>query len=78
MVGTVVTGSLGHMLYGVAQKHTAFSTYMIIARIQAPLTALFAWVFINKILQVHQMIGMVIVIIVCTYVAIASRKEKLV
>ncbi len=71
-----VLASLGHLLYGISQTHTSYSSNILIANIHTPFTAIFAFFILRQTLTYFQLLGIGITIIIVTSAAFYEQKYK--
>ena len=71
-----VLGAGGHLLFNYSQPRTSFRFNAIASTIHTPATAFFAWWFIGGTLNLHQLLGMLVVTVVVAYMSIATRSKK--
>ncbi|MFN8015268.1 MAG: DMT family transporter [Acidimicrobiia bacterium] len=70
-----IIGAGGHLLFTYSQNHTSFRFNTIASTIHNPMTAIGAWLLLDKVLKVHQIIGMAIVSCVVAYMTLSTRKK---
>lgn len=76
LIVLMVFGAGGHFLFSMSQSRTSYRFNAIASTVHIPATAIFTWWFIGGTLQPHQILGMVIVISVVTYLSIARHEKQ--
>lgn len=71
-----LVGAGGHLLYNLSQKQTSFIVNIIVSNIHIPATAILSYILIDKSLNVHQIVGILIIVAVVAFVSIKQHERK--